>query len=78
MVRSAAKNHADVIVITNPDQHRSVLEALSKTEGNPSGVDLGLRRDLAISAFNLPQHMTLRFLTSCGEDSQKVQFQTEF
>ena len=51
MVRSAAKNHADVIVITNPDQHRSVLEALSKTEGNPSGVDLGLRRDLAISAF---------------------------
>jgi phosphoribosylaminoimidazolecarboxamide formyltransferase/IMP cyclohydrolase len=51
MVRSAAKNHADVIVITNPDQHRSVLEALSKTEGHPSGVDLGLRRDLAISAF---------------------------
>ena len=51
MVRSAAKNHSDVIVITHPDQHRSVLEALSKTEGNPSGVDLGLRRDLAISAF---------------------------
>ena len=51
MVRSAAKNHADVIVITNPDQHRSELEALSETEGNPSGVDLGMRRDLAISAF---------------------------
>ena len=55
MVRSAAKNHADVIVITNPDQHRSVLEALSKTEGEPSGVDLRLRRDLAISAFQSPK-----------------------
>ena len=37
MVRSAAKNHSDVIVITHPDQHRSVLEALSKTEGTPLG-----------------------------------------
>ena len=51
MVRSAAKSHSDVIVITNPEQHESVLDALSKSEGDPSGVDLTMRRNLAMSAF---------------------------
>ena len=51
MVRSAAKNHADVIVITKPEQHESILEALSKSQGNPSGIDLTMRKELAISAF---------------------------
>ena len=51
MVRSAAKNHTDVIIITNSEQHGSVLEALSQSGGDPSGVDLAMRRHLAMSAF---------------------------
>ena len=51
MVRSAAKNHEDVIVITKPEQHESILEALSESQGDPSGIDLTMRKELAMSAF---------------------------
>ena len=51
MVRSAAKNHADVIIVTAPEQYESVLDSLSKSNGQPSGVGLELRKELALSAF---------------------------
>ena len=51
MVRSAAKNHADVIIVTAPEQYEPVLRALSKSNGRPSGVGLEMRRELALSAF---------------------------
>jgi len=51
MVRSAAKNHADVIIITAPEQYDSVLHALSESNGKPSGVGLEMRKGLALSAF---------------------------
>ncbi|MEC7708460.1 MAG: bifunctional phosphoribosylaminoimidazolecarboxamide formyltransferase/IMP cyclohydrolase, partial [Candidatus Thermoplasmatota archaeon] len=51
MVRSAAKNHEDVIIVSAPDQYATVLNALSDSNGQPSGVDMKLRKELALSAF---------------------------
>ncbi|MBL8990348.1 MAG: bifunctional phosphoribosylaminoimidazolecarboxamide formyltransferase/IMP cyclohydrolase, partial [Phycisphaerae bacterium] len=48
MVRSAAKNHADVAVVTDPGQYARVLDDLSRSSGCTS---LRLRRDLAAAAF---------------------------
>jgi phosphoribosylaminoimidazolecarboxamide formyltransferase/IMP cyclohydrolase len=46
MVRAAAKNHADVAVLTDPDQYEGFLAALAA-----DAVDLELRRRLALAAF---------------------------
>jgi len=46
MVRAAAKNHADVAVLTAPAQYPSFLEAL-----DAAAVDGALRRRLALEAF---------------------------
>ena len=48
MVRSAAKNHAHVAVLTSPEQYDRFLEALS---GSAGGVDANVRRQLALEAF---------------------------
>jgi phosphoribosylaminoimidazolecarboxamide formyltransferase/IMP cyclohydrolase len=49
MLRSAAKNHADVIVVVDPDDYPMVLEALQG--GLTPGVLPGLRRALATKVF---------------------------
>ena len=46
MVRAAAKNHADVAVLTDPAQYPGFLEALAA-----GGPDAALRRRLALAAF---------------------------
>ena len=48
MVRAAAKNHADVAVLTSPSQYDSVLAALHDSAGR---VPPELRRQLALEAF---------------------------
>ncbi len=50
MLRSAAKNHADVIVVVDPDDYPVVLDALRSGSLTP-GAYPGLRRDLAIKVF---------------------------
>ncbi|HIL44183.1 MAG: bifunctional phosphoribosylaminoimidazolecarboxamide formyltransferase/IMP cyclohydrolase PurH [Methanobacteriota archaeon] len=51
MVRSAAKNHSDVIVLTHPEQYSGVLNSLSELNGDPSGVDPSTRQTLALAAY---------------------------
>ena len=46
MVRAAAKNHADVAVLTDPDQYPAFLAAMAAGQ-----VDATLRRQLALAAF---------------------------
>ena len=46
MVRSSAKNHADVLIVTSPSQYREVIEAL-----HAGDVPVDLRRSLALRAF---------------------------
>ena len=52
MVRAAAKNHADVAVLTSPAQYEGFLAVLKA-----GAVDQALRRSLALAAF---QHTGLR------------------
>ncbi|MFL5670823.1 MAG: bifunctional phosphoribosylaminoimidazolecarboxamide formyltransferase/IMP cyclohydrolase, partial [Chloroflexota bacterium] len=47
MVRAAAKNHANVAIVTSPDRYDEVVAALD----SPEGLDDGLRRRLALEAF---------------------------
>ena len=48
MVRAAAKNHADVAVLTSPDQYSAVLASMDESAGR---VPADLRRRLALEAF---------------------------
>ena len=48
MVRAAAKNHADVAVLTSPEQYDRVLAAMAEASGR---VPAALRRQLALEAF---------------------------
>jgi len=50
MLRSAAKNHRDVIVVVDPDDYQVVLAAL-KSGDMARGVSPGLRRELAAKVF---------------------------
>lgn len=47
MIRSAAKNHADVTVVTDPADYTRVVEALKTHKGTP----LALRKELAAKAY---------------------------
>ena len=47
MVRAAAKNHANVAIVTSPARYGAILVALD----SPAGVDDRLRRALALEAF---------------------------
>ena len=51
MIRSAAKNHSDVIVLTNPEQYQEALDDLARSGGDPSGIGLERRKELALAAF---------------------------
>jgi len=48
MVRSAAKNHASVAIVTDPSQYDSLLDELSTNDGQTS---FALRKNLAAHAF---------------------------
>jgi len=50
MVRSAAKNHAWVTVVTNPNDYERVMEELRSREGCTT---IGLRSNLAAAAFGM-------------------------
>jgi phosphoribosylaminoimidazolecarboxamide formyltransferase/IMP cyclohydrolase len=49
MIRAAAKNHADVAVVVDPDDYASVLAEIRETGGSTTG---GLRRRLAAKAYS--------------------------
>ena len=76
MVRAAAKNHANVAIVTSPDRYDEVIAALD----SPEGLDDGLRRRLALDAFahtaaydariaaELPERMVAAGLLAPPED----------
>ncbi|DAC42766.1 MAG TPA: bifunctional phosphoribosylaminoimidazolecarboxamide formyltransferase/IMP cyclohydrolase [Candidatus Thalassarchaeaceae archaeon] len=51
MIRSAAKNHQDVLVVTSSEQYPEVIESLSSTGGDPTKITHSLRSRLALRAF---------------------------
>ncbi len=53
MIRSAAKNHKDVIVITNQSQYEKIIHELKDSKGDPSAINITMRKQLALAAFQL-------------------------
>ncbi|MGB2425416.1 MAG: bifunctional phosphoribosylaminoimidazolecarboxamide formyltransferase/IMP cyclohydrolase [Candidatus Poseidoniaceae archaeon] len=51
MVRASAKNHANVIICCNPRDYDSILDDLRQSGGNPSGVPIERRQELALTAY---------------------------
>ena len=51
MVRASAKNHANVIICCNPRDYESILDDLRQSSGNPSGVPIERRQELALTAY---------------------------
>ena len=51
MVRASAKSHADVLIVTNPDDYGELLETLQEANGDPNAVDMATRQRLALTAY---------------------------
>ena len=51
LLRASAKNHRNVLSISNPQKYDEIIELLTKYEGNPSEIDLEFRRKLALETF---------------------------
>ncbi len=51
MIRSAAKNHKDCVVLTSSDQYQEVIRLLKDANGKLSGVSQEHRKQLALEAF---------------------------
>jgi phosphoribosylaminoimidazolecarboxamide formyltransferase/IMP cyclohydrolase len=51
MVRASAKNHANVIICCNPADYDSIVRDLHQSNGNPSGVPIDRRQELALVAY---------------------------
>ncbi len=62
MLRSAAKNHAGVVVVCDPADYNSVLEEISKTGDVPGD----LRLELAVKAFSHTAHYDALISTYLG------------
>lgn len=72
MLRSAAKNHEDVLVIVDPQDYERVLEALQS-----GTVSLGLRRELAKKVFDHTARydsLIANYLTSKLADTAEQKF----
>lgn len=53
MLRSAAKNHQDVLVLTDAADYKEVMEALDSADQKIASIPLDLKRRLAGKVFNL-------------------------
>ena len=51
LVRASAKSHADVLIVTNPDDYGDLLETIQEANGDPSAVDIETRQRLALTAY---------------------------
>ena len=51
LVRASAKSHADVLIVTNPEDYGELLETIQEANGDPSAVDIQTRQRLALTAY---------------------------
>ncbi len=51
LIRAAAKNHADILVMADASQYDDVLTILQESDGDPASVPLEMRQRLALTAF---------------------------
>ena len=63
MVRASAKNHANVIICCNPNDYNSIVEDLEESGGDPSGVPIARRQELALTAYQHTASVSYTHLT---------------
>lgn len=51
LIRAAAKNHLDVLVLADPSQYDDVLIILQQTDGDPDSIPIEVRQQLSLVAF---------------------------
>ena len=51
LLRASAKNHRNVLSISNPTKYMEVIKSLKQFEGDPSQISLEFRRELALETF---------------------------
>lgn len=71
LIRAAAKNYRDVVVVPSKEQYATILELLQSKEGH---TDLADRKALALAAFKESSNYDTAIFTYFGEGSEDLSF----
>ena len=75
LIRAAAKNHPDILVMADPSQYDEVLAHLQQTDGDPKSVPLDVRQRLALTAFQRTAAYDVALATSLAERFEGVELE---
>jgi phosphoribosylaminoimidazolecarboxamide formyltransferase/IMP cyclohydrolase len=75
LIRAAAKNHPDVLVLADPSQYDEVLQHLQQTDGDPNSVPLDVRQRLALTAFQRTAAYDVALATTLAQRFEGVELQ---
>tara|TARA_B110000116_G_scaffold209976_1_gene185630 strand:+ start:9066 stop:10727 length:1662 start_codon:yes stop_codon:yes gene_type:complete len=75
LIRAAAKNHPDILVMADPSQYDEVLAHLQQTDGDPKSVPLDVRQRLALTAFQRTAAYDVALATTLAERFEGVELE---
>ncbi len=75
LIRAAAKNHPDILVMADPSQYDEVLGHLQQTDGDPKSVPLDVRQRLALTAFQRTAAYDVALATTLAERFEGVELE---
>jgi phosphoribosylaminoimidazolecarboxamide formyltransferase/IMP cyclohydrolase len=75
LIRAAAKNHPDILVMADPSQYDEVLNHLQQTDGDPKSVPLDVRQRLALTAFQRTAAYDVALATTLAERFEGVELE---
>jgi len=75
LIRAAAKNHPDILVMVDPSQYDEVLAHLQQTDGDPKSVPLDVRQRLALTAFQRTAAYDVVLATTLAERFEGVELE---
>jgi phosphoribosylaminoimidazolecarboxamide formyltransferase/IMP cyclohydrolase len=75
LIRAAAKNHSDILVMADPSQYDGVLEHLQKTDGDPKSVPLDVRQRLALTAFERTAAYDVALATTLAQRFEGIELE---
>ncbi len=71
LIRAAAKNYRDVVVVPSKEEYGMILELLQTKQGN---TDLADRKELALRAFKVSSHYDTAIFHYFSQDSETATF----
>ncbi len=69
LIRAAAKNYKDVLIVSSKDQYSDLLQVLTEQEGNTTVEE---RKQFATAAFNVSSHYDTQIFTYFNGDNDGV------